>query len=328
MGSDTTIIVPVLTRRQLMLGSAAAGAALTWSSFGGTVVANQAGLADLGLPTIDITVNPDSFDGVPDTLEAGRYLLNVSASGPATEMERDAIIGFIRPNGVSIEEFMSVLGPPPGAVGASPAAEDAEDGGDAGGGAPPSFVYQATFAGGAAVSTSSAPGSTASAVIDLTEGEWIAWGDDPEAPQTPVVFTVTGAFPAGAAEPEADIMVTLVDFGIMVEGNLTAGDHILRIENLGAQPHFVEIEMVPDGTTNDDLTALLDSFITGTPVAGGLTDADFQPVGYTPVQSIGTVTWHLMSLDAGTYDAVCFFPTAGIGDPHAFHGMHTVFVVS
>ena len=66
----------------------------------------------------------------------------------------------------------------------------------------------------------------------------------------------------------------------------------------------------------------------GTPAAGGLTEEDFQPVLYTPTQSIGTTTWTKARLDAGTYAAVCWFPTAGIGDPHAVHGMHTVFEVA
>ena len=84
-------------------------------------------------------------------------------------------------------------------------------------------------------------------MIDLTEGEWIAWGDDPASSQAPVVVSVTGAFPTDVAEPDADVMMTLVDFGIMVEGNLIAGEHVLRIENLGAQPHFVDLEIVPQG---------------------------------------------------------------------------------
>ena len=128
---------------------------------------------------------------------------------------------------------------------ATPAAEgeEGEEGEEEG--PLPTFVYQSTFAGGVLA----VPGMPGTAVIDLTEGEWIAWGDDPEAAQAPVVLTVTGEFPADAPEPEADIMATLVDFGIAIDGNLTAGEHVLRVENLGAQPHFLEIAGVPAGTT-------------------------------------------------------------------------------
>ena len=117
------------------------------------------------------------------------------------------------------------------------------------------------------------------------------------------------------------MLLTLVDFGITVEGNLVAGEHVLRIENLGAQPHFVDLEKIPAGTTNEELAALLGAIMTGgTPVAGGLTEEDFQPASFTPTQSIGTTTWTKASLEAGTYAAVCWFATAGIGDPHAVHG--------
>src|SRR5699024_553779 len=37
-------------------------------------------LADLGLPTLDITVSAAGYEGIPDTLEAGRYLVTVSAA--------------------------------------------------------------------------------------------------------------------------------------------------------------------------------------------------------------------------------------------------------
>ena len=123
-------------------------------------------------------------------------------------------------------------------------------------------------------------------------------------------------------------MATLVDFGIMIEGNLVAGEHILQVDNQGAQPHFLEFAKVPDGTTDADLAALIDFFQTGTPTASSMTEEDFQPGTYTPTQSIGTVTWTKVSLEAGTYAAMCWFPTAGLGDPHAFHGMHTVFDVT
>jgi hypothetical protein len=69
-------------------------------------------------------------------------------------------------------------------------------------------------------------------------------------------------------------------------------------------------------------------FATGTPTAAPLTEEDFSGGASTPTQSIATVTWTKVALEAGTYAAMCWFPTAGIGDPHVFHGMHTVFQVS
>jgi hypothetical protein len=173
-------------------------------------------------------------------------------------------------------------------------------------------------------------GTTAQAVIDLVEGEWLLLGDDPFGVHAPTIFTVTGEVPADVPEPEADIMVTFIEFGITVEGALTAGDHLLRIENLGAQPHFVFIAKAPDGMTNEDLGVELQSFFgppaspEASPAAEG---AELMPVLSTAAQSMGVVEWVPVSLEAGTYAGICFFPNAGEGLPHAAHGMHTVFTV-
>jgi hypothetical protein len=317
----------LLTRRQFSLGTVLAGATLAMPCFRSVGLASQADLASTGLPTLDVTINVDGFEGIPDTLEAGRYLINATVA--ADVGEEGAAIAFLQPYNMTADEFFGAIGGP--AAGASPAAEASPPaaGGEEGGDEEepeilPTFVYQSKFAGGVAAPS----GESASGVIDLTPGEWIAWGDDPEASQQPVVLNVTGDLPAEMTEPDADIMVTLVDFAITVEGTLTAGDHIVRIENQGAQPHFFELDTVPAGTTNDDLNALIEGFMTGTPPADGVSEEDFTPVVYTPTQSIGTVTWHMLSLEAGTYAASCWFPTAGVGDPHAFHGMHTVFEVT
>jgi hypothetical protein len=309
-----------VTRRQFTFGAAIGGATIAFGRWMPSVSSQSSDLTSLGYPTIDVTITADGFSGIPETLEAGRYLLNATAE----EGAEGGAVAFLSPYEMGAEEFLAFLGV--GAPAGSPV-PDASPTGDEGGdeeGPLPSFIYQSKFAGGVLA----IPGMPGMAVIDLTEGEWIAWGDDPEAAQMPVVLTVTGEFPADAPEPEADVMALLVDFGITVEGNLTAGEHVLQVENQGAQPHFLELAKVPDGTTNEDLTGLIDSFMTGTPAASGLTEDDFQEGTYTPTQSIGTTTWTKVSLEAGTYAAMCWFPTAGIGDPHAFHGMHTVFDVS
>lgn len=307
-----------LTRRRFTLGTALAAAGLAIPRMENALAA-QADLAGLGLPTIDVTITADGYEGVPETLSAGRYLLNATAE----DVPEGGAVAFFQPYRMSAEEFFSVIGGPPPAEGSPVTEEGGEDGGEEEGPLP-TFVYQSKFAGGVVA----VPGAPGMAVIDLTEGEWIAWGDDPGASQAPVVVTVTGEFPADETEPEADLMAMLIDFEIMVEGNLVAGEHVLRVENQGAQPHFLELDIVPEGTTDEDVAALIGSFLTGTPTAGALTEEDFQMGTYTPTQSIGTVTWTKVTLETGTYAAMCWFPRAGVGDPHAFHGMHMVFEVS
>ena len=57
----------------------------------------------------------------------------------------------------------------------SPDASPAAEGGEEIAEGLPAFGYQAHFAGGAM----GAPGMPGQAVIDLTEGEWVRWSEDP-----------------------------------------------------------------------------------------------------------------------------------------------------
>jgi len=297
-------------------------------------IAAQGGpdLTTLGLPTIDLTVTPSGYEGAPTELEAGRYLVTVTL-GEGVEYGPAQFVG--PPAGMTAEElYSSVFGEPGGtpeaspAVGpeeASPVSEEAEEEAFV----LPTVVYQATFAGGAVRYAEQQQAWAGQAVIDLRPGEWILEPGDPEVALEPVFLTVTGEMPTDLPEPEADIDVTYIDFGIAFEGNLTAGDHILRIENQGAQPHFLVLEKGPDEMTNEQVGQLIDFFGAGgqgtPPDVGWEPDTDLIPLMDTAVQSIGIVNWVPVSLEAGTYAWFCFFPTAGEGPPPAFHGMPTGF---
>lgn len=183
------------------------------------------------------------------------------------------------------------------------------------------------FAGGTNVD----PGTTGQAIVDLTPGEWLVWTSDLGASQKPELLTVTGDFPTDVKDPESDLTVTYVDFAISIEGNLAAGKHLVKIQNHGAQPHFLVLLQAPDGITRDDIQKSLipgpDGAPEGTPEANPA-DQEMQPVYYTPEQSIGTATWHQIELAPGTYIAACFFPTAGVGAPHAMFGMYEIIKVT
>jgi hypothetical protein len=321
-----------MSRRSFAVGTVATilgGAAVLSTPLGRLVAAQGADLASLGLPTLDLSVSNTGFEGMPESVEAGRYLVNLTA---AADMEFGGNAAFAAPGPNStVDDLLMIMGgggtPEASPVAEASAAASPEAGGEEEMGAPPTFVYQAHFAGGAFAMG----GQTGQAVVDLTPGDWILWGDNPESGQQPIVFTVTGEMPADLAEPAADINVTFIDFGIAVDGSLTVGDHLMRIENQGAQPHFLFLAKGPDAMTNDDVAALLDwemQGMQGEPPVDWNPDTDLIPAASTSTQSIGTVMWAPVTLEAGTYLAACFFPTAGEGLPHAYHGMHTVFTVS
>jgi len=227
-------------------------------------------------------------------------------------------VGFIQPVGVTIDEFMAAFGPAPSpAAESSPASAESEQGE-----APPPWAYQSKFAGG----VYAGPGESSEIILDLTPGEWVAWGDDPTAPWTPVAFEVTGEMPADLAEPASTATLTMGEYIIEVSaGALTSGTQIIKIENSGAQPHFVVAELSQKEITNEDLGALLMADMSGTPAPIDFNpETDFTPGFFTGTQSMGTSIWVEVDLSVGYLALMCFFQDISDGMPHAYHGMHNV----
>lgn len=277
-----------------------------------------AGFTDLGLPTLEITVTAEGYEGVPESIEAGRYLVLLTAADDSPE---GGTIAFVQPAEVSAEEFLAIL--TGDAQGTPVATSDEVEEVDAAGSpvaAAPVTVFDATWAGG----TFAEPGQTAQVVVDLTPGEWLAYGENFEG--EPTVFEVTGEMPADLPEPEASATLTLEEYVIEVtEGELTAGQQIIKVENVGEQPHFVSGDKGPDDLTEEQVGAAFEAQATGTPAAEGFDpETDLTTVFYTATQTSGTTTWHLIDLDSGTYVLACFFPDVEDGLPHAYHGMYTV----
>jgi hypothetical protein len=167
-------------------------------------------------------------------------------------------------------------------------------------------------------------------VIDLSAGEWMLWGDLPEAPQAPVPVIVTGEAPADQPTPAADVTIAMQEMSFSVDGSLTAGPQTIALTNAGQQPHFLLMIGVPEGTTPEDFLALSAAFA-GDPTASPPAGLSFQElttgIESTDLSSGGTV-WLHADLAAGTYVLACFFPDQETGAPHAFLGMVDVVTVS
>ena len=330
---STRISEATISRRQFTLGTAFAGAGLFLPLRQAGVLADHHDFSGLDLPTLDVTVTADGYEGIPDSLEAGRYLVTVTAGEDTGEFGGG--VAFLQPSGMTGDEFIAMLGemmgPPEGEMAATPMDSSAEASPVAGGGemmGPPPFFFESLLAGGAYAHA----GESTQVVLDLPPGSWVAWGDDPSSPQQPVAFEVTGEMPAELPEPGSGATLTMTEYAIEVTaGELTTGSYVVRVDNAGAQPHFVGIVKVRDGLTEEQLTTALDeemqSAMTGTPPAY----SDFNPdeetddVAFSGTQSTGTSQWiQLMDVQAGTYVLICFFPDIKDGAPHAFHGMYEI----
>ncbi len=120
--------------------------------------------------------------------------------------------------------------------------------------------------------------------------------------------------PAGPAtpEPEADIVVKLVDYGFEFSRPLTGGKHTIRVENAGPQPHEIAIVRLNAGKQPADFVAWGMKPVGSSPgtIHGGLS-------GIMP----GMHSFIEVDLPPGEYALLCFLPDVKDGKPHFEHGM-------
>jgi hypothetical protein len=282
-----------------------------------TPMAGGQAFAGMGLPELNVSISDTGYEGLEAQLTAGMYLVHATYTGS----QSGNLVFMQLPEGMTSSDLMSMLGGDQ----ASPAAE----GEDEGGAEPPDWFYSTYIAGGAGVG----PNQTAHFVLDFQPGNYIAWGEDPSAPQAPVDITVSGDMASPMADmgmmPQAEVTISEIatesGFAFQVEGDLTGSAQVVAVTNNSDQPHFVEFDLLPAGATKDDVDALFQSFMSGTPATGGLSEDDIQPVYLVGTQSAGVTQWHDIALAAGNYLVSCWIPdyTRG-GIPHAMEGMYDV----
>ncbi len=132
-------------------------------------------------------------------------------------------------------------------------------------------------------------------------------------------LTVIPAVGAAAAEPRADMVVHMNEYGYELSSPITAGVHRLRVENDGAQPHELELVRLADGKTVVDLEKWVDSQ-QGPPPG--------EPLGGVATMAPGEDAYFSADFTPGKYALICFVPDAGDGKPHFVHGMAKEITVS
>jgi hypothetical protein len=122
-----------------------------------------------------------------------------------------------------------------------------------------------------------------------------------------------------APEPTADLVVKLVDFDFQLSAPLTAGHHVIRVENDGGQPHEIALVQLKPGKEPMDFAAW------GLKQEGAAPGALFGGVsGIMP----GAHAFATVDLPPGDYALLCFFPDGKDGKPHFVHGMVKKITVS
>jgi uncharacterized cupredoxin-like copper-binding protein len=181
------------------------------------------------------------------------------------------------------------------------------------GGPPPAW---AVMVGGP--NAASGPGDSSTAVLTLEPGNYAMICLIPGADGVPHVMkgmahAITVAGPAGmGTEPTPDVTVTLSDYDFQPSQPLTAGHHVIRVENAGTQWHELVFVQLNPGKSAEDFAKWTDGFKGPPPgtLRGGSS-------GIMPGQHL----FALVDLSPGDYGLICFFPDVKDGKPHFLHGM-------
>jgi hypothetical protein len=260
-------------------------------------------LRDLGLPEINLVATDDEVSGVPAELAADRYLVTLESQTSDQDIQ---VLFLATPAGLSDQDALD---------------------GIVGEGIPP-WLYDATFAGG----PNAGAGQTDTVVIELAAGDW--WIDIDRSADAAVQPTdtatklqVTGEMTLTEEIADA-IPVQLSEYSFIMPATLASGPQIWHLTNTGAQPHFLGLAEVPDGTTFDQVMEFIDTTFTGTPAVSALGPDDVHDVYSSAIISSGQTTWIEVNLAPGTYGLACFFSDQASGAPHALMGMVQVFTVA
>lgn len=176
-----------------------------------------------------------------------------------------------------------------------------------------------TFEGGPNYSV---PGGAIEAVVDLKPGNYAAICAIPSPDgvvhmakgmvHSFVVVAASDTAKAVASAPEADIVIKLADYSFTPSAPLTAGRHVIRVENNGTQWHELVFVKLEPGKTVEELARYAEK--PEGPPPGGPVD------GVAPL-SPGESNTITVSLTPGEYGFLCFLPDTKDGKPHLVHGM-------
>lgn len=130
-------------------------------------------------------------------------------------------------------------------------------------------------------------------------------------------ITVASGAERSVKEPKAAVTITAKDYVFAVSGDLRAGERIVRVNNVGTQPHeALLVELPPDKTIHD--------FAMTPPEAQDGTDG--KPVGGLASIGAGQHGYFTYDFKPGRYGVICLFPDE-IGRLHYTRGMLIEFMV-
>lgn len=173
----------------------------------------------------------------------------------------------------------------------------------------------------------SIPGQSSEAFVELEPGNYALIDTVPDKSGTPHLhqgmfkaLTVTPVDESTAVEPQADVTLNMLDFSYSLSKPLTAGQHTIRVNNKGQQPHEVFLARLAPGKGVNDLLASLAPDAPSEAI-------DWQALGGVSVIEPGAHSYFSVDLEAGNYALICFAPDHDSGAPHFMMGMAQEFTI-
>ncbi len=169
------------------------------------------------------------------------------------------------------------------------------------------------------------PEATTETVIELTPGNYAALCLVPTTDGTPHVAKgmvrqlIVKTAATATTPPSADIDLTLSDFVFSLDKPVTAGSHVIRVQNIAEQPHELVLVKLEAGKTVQEFAAWMEK--QQGPPPGAV-------IGGSTPQSKGVISYVMANLAPGDYGFICFVPEAKDGKPHVRHGMINQFRVT
>ena len=233
---------------------------------------------------------------MPDTIPSGVTRLRLVNAGPA--LHHAALVRLTR--GATMDTLQRFLSSPPGP--------------------PPAWLEWVGSPNAAAAADS------VDVITDLTPGQYAAICFIPDSTGRPHFalgmmksLTVVPATGPTAAEPTADLTVSLTDYDFTFSTPPAAGRRMIRVNNDGQMPHEIILARLDSGATAQQLVTWIRSGMRGRPPA--------YPAGGTVAIQPGGHAFIDMDLAPGTYAVLCLLP-APDGKEHVDHGMIKQITVS
>lgn len=112
--------------------------------------------------------------------------------------------------------------------------------------------------------------------------------------------------------PEPTVSLRLVDHSFELSEPLVAGKHLIRVENVGVEPHEVILVKLVPGKTVDDLQVWVRN-------PTGEAEPPITEVSGVTALATGAEAYFEADLSAGDYVLFCMIPS--YGRPHIEYGM-------